>query len=273
MIISCVADKNYLRFLKPLVRSVNANSPNCSIFCWLINCSEDDEKELKSIHSDIEVHHDHCDLSQKRQMLSRDGVLLNEYIKQGTEVPLLSGGAKWLTSPYMGYCTNIRFKVIAEILKRGEPTFFLDADAIVRKDISDFAVNTGDISVRVIKHERYDGVTTPQRPLSDPGNTQYQMGVIYANPSSIRFFETCHKLCFEAQEDWDSNIVAFKDALKIHNSLNIIPLPHTYKDEGINTSTTLHSEYSFSMESHIWSGPGRRKFVNKQYVDEYLKYT
>ena len=88
-------------------------------------------------------------------------------------------------------------------MKRGEPKLFLDSDAIVRKDISSFDVKTGDISVRVIKHKRYDGVNTPQRPLSDPGNTQYQMGVIYANPSSIRFFQKCHELCFENQEDWD----------------------------------------------------------------------
>ncbi|MBC8416919.1 hypothetical protein H8E06_01140 [bacterium] len=205
-------------------------------------------------------------------MLSRDGVLLNEYINQGTEVPLLSGGAKWLTSPYMGYCTNIRFKVIAEVLKREELTFFLDADAIVRKDISDYKVTPGDLAVRIIKHKGYDGVNTPKRPLSDPGNTQYQMGVIYANPSSIQFFQKCHELCFEDKEDWDSNIVAFKEALKTYNPA-VIPLPRTYKDEGINSGTTLHSEYSFDMESHIWSGPGRRKFVNKQYVDEYLKYT
>ena len=79
-------------------------------------------------------------------------------------------------------------------------------------------------------------------------------------------------MCFENQEDWDANIVAFKTALKIHKP-GIVPLAETYKDEGVNRTTTLHSEYSFDMGSHIWSGPGRRKFVNKQYVDEYLKYT
>ena len=121
MIISCVADSNYLRFLKPLIKSISINSPSCNVFCWLINCTEEDEKSLHDIYSNIEVYHDHCDLSQKRQLLSRDGVLLNEYIKQGTETPLLSGGAKWLTSPYMGYCTNIRFKVITEILSGTRP--------------------------------------------------------------------------------------------------------------------------------------------------------
>lgn len=271
MIISCVSDNNYLRFLKPLIRSISINSPTCKVFCWLINCTKKDERSLVSIHPNIEVHHDYCDLSQKRQMLSRDGVLLNEYIKQGTETPLLSGGAKWLTSPYMGYCTNIRFKVITEILRREEPTFFLDVDAIVRKDISGYKVTAGDLAVRVIKHKGYDGVNTPKRPLSDPGNTQYQMGVIYANPSSIQFFKDCHDICFIDKEDWDSDIVAFKEALKMHD-IQIAPLPRTYKDEGVNESTTHHSEYAFDIGSHIWSGPGRRKFVNKQYVDEYLKY-
>ena len=272
MIISCVADNNYLRFLKPLIKSISLNSPVCEVFCWLINCTKEDEQSLKEIHSNIEVYHDQCDLSQKRQMLSRDGILLNEYIKQGTEMPLLSGGAKWLTSPYMGYCTNIRFKVIVKMLKRDQPTLFLDADAIVRKDICRFSYSTCDLSVRVIHHEAYDGINTPKRPLSDPGNTQYQMGVVFANPSSRMFFECCHKFCFEDCEDWDSNITAFKRALEVHNPV-IAPLPRTYKDEGINVDSTLHSGYAFDMDSHIWSGPGRRKFVNEQYVNEYLKYT
>ena len=273
MIISCVSDNNYLRFLKPLIKSISLNSPSCKVFCWLINCTKEDEQSLKDIYERVEVYHDSCTLSQTRQMLSRDGILLNEYIKQGTETPLLSGGAKWLTSPYMGYCTNVRFKVISEILNRDESTLFLDADAIVRKDVRALDNCTAcDLSVRTIHHKSYDGINTPKRPLSDPGNTQYQMGVIFANPSSRMFFECCHKFCFEDCEDWDSNITAFKRAMEIHKPL-IAPLPRKYKDEGVNVSNTLHSEYAFDMNSNIWSGPGRRKFVNEQYVNEYLKYT
>ena len=272
MTIATVSDSSYIKFLKPLLTSINVNSPGCSIFCWLINCSVKDSDSLKSINSNVECYHDNCNLSDKRTLLSKDGVLVHEYISTGLEKSLISGGAKWLTSPLMGYCTNIRFKVIHSLLNRNDTVLFLDADTIVRKNISDINF-TGDIAVKIVKHQPYDGIHTPKRPLSDPGNIQYQLGAIYSNPTdtSKRFFKTCDDICRKDMSDWDQDIIAFKEAMLVHK-VDVNSLPSTYKDEGINTQDVTHAGYHFDTDSHIWCGPGRRKFSNRQYVDEYLKY-
>ena len=163
--IGCISDEKYIPLLKSFLSSIASNSPNVTVYITLVDCKQY-ESELRRIFPRLDIKHDSTDLSPKRKNLVRYGLPAYDYLNRPDIRPAADGfkGPRWLVSDRACYCSNIRYRVILEMMKKEyDPILFMDVDAIVRKDLYDLgkAVMCHDISI--MKEERG---------FRDPGNSQ-----------------------------------------------------------------------------------------------------
>lgn len=215
-----LTDNNYLKHLKTLLASLRSTKHKINVYVCLINIDQavDLEKELKSIYSPISF----------------------KYINK-----------KFMTdADRKAFCSNYRVTFIKEILKNPlESIIYLDADSIVRKEMSLAEVNL-DSDIEILFRK------------SDDDRFKVATGAILVknNPRSKRFFEEWEKNIQPKIYSWFSDQRTFyKTFLSLRDEVNIYPIDKRLID------------WEFKETSIVWAGKGKRKYTNSIYLLEALK--
>ena len=299
--ICCVSDKKYTKLLKPFLRSLFYHNDDVSVHVTLVNCDELND-EIMSINDNITINNENIELSTKRTNLVRHGGLLYDSIYNTTTKPIPGGfnGPRFLTSDLACYCSNIRFRVIERILKKGyENVLFMDVDAIVKKNLKSLYNIIKDHDITIMKESRgfnSESITISDQ-LAPPDRIDWHCGIIGVHNSNtaMDFIKTLKERTENDMWNWDAdqdqfNITFndFKDRIKLKN------LPKEYKDEGytlrsdtpkqhryydhktktcnVDKYTHKNERCKYSDESYIWCGAGEAKYSNEQYITEQNKW-
>jgi transcription elongation factor Elf1 len=291
MVISCACDSKYVVLLNTLLGSLTANCKTAyTVHARLINCDDKHEDMVRNTYPNIDIYRDYVDTYSKEKILgSDDNHATNETFDNGLGISKIKNfrSARWLLSEFMGYCTNIRFRQAEYTLtKYNDSVLFVDVDALVRGDLSglenilsnsDFTLRTVEVPPDQIGRWGITGAEDSNQYVGEPGNVEYHLGVLgISNTDNARKVLKC------AADRVENNMGDFGACVyEWINALHLIPeavaqqLPPEYKDEGKSTqliNSHKHSTLTFDEHSIIWSGAGRRKTQNDQYVNEYKKY-
>jgi len=230
----------------------------------LVNCDINEVDHIQRISSNIDIIDDQVELSTRRDMTS-NGELLQDGILPGVEKTLTSfRGARWLYSELMAYCSNIKVDTIVKCLEKyNQSVVYIDADTIVRKNLSplDTIINNHDICMVI--DEPYTSQHTGSKRLEEQ-KCLYQGGLMCVNNTSnaLKFMkEFLYRISCE-MKDWDADEGIFYEIIENNIvDIKIGSLPRTFKDEDI-----------FREDSYMWSGSGNSKYCNQRYVDEFQSY-
>lgn len=271
--ICCVSDKKYTKLLKPFLHSLFHHNDNINVHVTLVNCEELND-DILSINDNIIINNDNIELSTKRDHLVRHGALLFDSIYNKSTKPIPGGfnGPRFLTSNLACYCSNIRFRVIESLLRRGyDNVLFMDVDAIVKRCLTSLhdIISKNDITIM----KEYRGFNSDSaiisKQMAPPGMIDWHCGIIGVNNNRVtrKFIEILRERTEDDMWNWDAdqdqfNITYndFKDVIRIYN------LPKKYKDEG-------YRQGGYSDDSYIWCGAGEAKYSNKQYITEQNKWS
>tara|TARA_Y100000361_G_scaffold43770_1_gene37777 strand:+ start:611 stop:1471 length:861 start_codon:yes stop_codon:yes gene_type:complete len=279
LIIACTTNEKYIPFTRMFLNSIKDNSPWCDVYIKFVNC---EKESIHNIITDYNIDNysvDTIPLSKKRNRLSKENVPIHEFIKSGYKKNISTvKGARWLFSDEMSYCSNIRFAVINELLKKGfKNVLYSDVDAIINRDLEPLLdrIKRSDIAVRVDRNKETDNVSYPNRPITEPDGTLYHMGLlgVHNTPISQQVFAEIEKRVWDDMSDWDADHIEFYKIVEPKRKSNIIEvydLEREFKDEG---ECPLTGEQDGFMDfSYIWSGAGSIKYTNEQYNKKLKEY-
>ncbi len=213
-----ISDSLYLNRLKALVSSVSQNYPQVKFYCHLVNVERSVAESLQHIYSNLECNFDHQDFNSEEDKKA--------------------------------YCANIRADVMSQLMKRNETSalLYLDADSIVRKDLSEL--------LQLIKNH---DLVVLKRELAQDEYLKFAAGVIGVKNSGItqEFITYWANLVDKNIYEWYSDQLCFARTYeKFKSQLNTINLPHQFID------------WEFLSTSSIWVGKGDRKDTNRLYLLE-----
>jgi hypothetical protein len=279
LIIACTTNERYIPFTTMFLKSIKDNSPWCDVYIKFVNCKE---TSIRSLITDFNITNysvDTIPLSKKRNQLSKENVPIHEFIATDYKKNISCvKGARWLFSDEMSYCSNIRFAVINDLLKKGfDNIVYSDVDAIVNRDLTPLLdiIKKCDIAVRVDRNKTTDNTSYPNRPITEPDGTLYHMGLlgIRNTKTSRKVFSTIEERVWDDMSDWDADHIEFYNTVEPGRKDNIITvhdLDRLFKDEGEDPLTGV--EDGFMESSYIWSGAGSIKYTNEQYNNKLKEY-
>jgi len=228
--IVCVSDFSYLPFARVLFNSIKCNSKiPYKLHFHTVDVSDVDLNFFRDTYEDIEI--------------TKDELKLDETPDENN---------KFGKSRKASYCTNIRAKIIYDLMVSGcKYILYLDVDSIVFKDLN--------LLFDMIKNA---SVLVRTRDDSKKLYTKVLAGVIgfNNNDKSLKFVKLWKTLVLNNLYRWGENQSMFGQAMK-SKLVTITPLPWEYID------TAGYAERSF-----IWCGKGDRKFDNKKYIQAMEKY-
>lgn len=260
-IITVTCDENYSPYARVFVNSLNSHNENINVAIRAVNCSTSCISMLKSLGSNVTVIDDRPDVSSKRNLLSHGQELVYDGLFESlTKNKTSVRSPRLLCSEQMAYCSNIKFQTIKTLLEKHNRVIYMDIDSIIRDDISELFNITSSGDIAMYKDAPY----TEQHPGSSrlQGNeVLYHGGLIGFNNTerSKQLINDWVDVVTKDMFNWDVDEDIFYSAHH-DNTVNIICVPVTYKDEDL--------EY----ESAIWSGAGQTKFSQDRYINECKKY-
>lgn len=261
MIVTLSTDSNYIDRALCLINSIKVNAPRVKIHIRLIDCTDKEIDTIKNSHHNIIVESERLELSTKRQFFRGKTVLSIDVTDMGPH-------SQKLLSEKQCFTSNTRFRNILyclEVLKE-EIVILLDADAIVRRDLSDLYdfINQYDVLCNV-------GVKVPRYPN---GRCWECSCIIVKNtPISISFFTDVKKLTEAKMTDWDSDQFAIEEIYTTSNINLCEDISHiedvTWRE--ITLDNWSRKKITFNEECYIWPGSGETKFTTS-YLAEQQKY-
>ena len=270
--IGCISDEKYVPLLKPFLTSLYNFNQDIKVYATLVDCEHLNDN-VQSISNNITIVNDNISLSTKRKHLARHGLPVFDTLNNTSTKPISGGfkGPRWLMSDKACYCSNIRFRVIADILNRGhKQVLFMDVDAIVRKPLHDLTKLITDHDITILKEIR--GFNSENPALRDkfapPDFIDWHCGII-----GIRNNEICREFISKVQErteadmwNWDADQDQFNITFNEYaDKVKLCNLPKEFKDEGYRST-------GYSDNSYIWCGAGEAKYSNSQYITEQNKW-
>src|SRR3954451_4837710 len=133
--ILAIADADFLPRLAALAGSIACNAPYARLKAWLVNVPEDAGRRLRQIHPSTDVTHVEAELD-------------------ATEAKLGMDWATWYTEK-AGFCVNLRGRAILSVLREEhERVLFVDADTIIRGDLSPLCALIDESDVVIHKRPR-----------------------------------------------------------------------------------------------------------------------
>lgn len=231
-----VSDREFLPRLKALASSIQRNAPSTRLHAYLVNLQPDDRdvEELRRLHSGITTTFVHEALDDARVTIALDGMT------QFTEKA--------------GFCVNLRGRAIFDLLQAGVPiTLYLDADSIVRGDLSELVQMIQDNDIVIHKRDHLEEFRRVAGGAIGVNNTAAARAFVR------RFIERIDALGNRTffSDQWSFHLTA----LEFGNRVRIAHLPLSYID------------WEFSDDSHIWSGKGQRKLHDSKYLAEERHYS
>jgi len=259
--ICCITNDLYVRFTLALINSIRINcDEKYKIVCMCVNVSSENIKRIRSF--DVEVVLITKQLSTIKNMLTPDRTTLTPVWKRNKQYGSL-------ISEEASYCSNSRFKLVADHLAKSTYVLFLDVDAVVRKDLSVMLLQYSDNDITIRKTEN-EGVAGRQKRLtiSEPENIIYQQGVFLVKSSgkTREFYARLSDLVMSDWKNWNADQIFFYHEIQKYN-LRIGQLDSKYRDVATNPV-----DGGLKDSSYIWSGAWTDKYNNERYIGEYSKY-
>ena len=266
MIVTTTCDENYLPLLKCMLRSIYRNSEDTGFYLRLVDIKDKEKvhRDLVGIYPNIEINFDDQNLSCKRDLLKRKGLLLYDSIENTlknsiakSKHPLGVSFSKWMVSRRQCYCSNIRYRNIYEIINRGNEALYLDTDVLVRSSLENLEeiIKENDICIKLTMEDVSKLGKQWEKSNAYPDNHGWQCGLIGCSPTeqSKKFIK---KTMERAEADmffWDSDQFAFHESYKdMGSSVLIHLLEDKFKDDG-------RANEGYSEKSIIWSGGYTKK--------------
>jgi hypothetical protein len=262
MIITLSTDSNYIKHSCRLLKSIATNSPQLRVHCRAIDCTEHEIQLLQTSHSNAIIVNEQLNLSTKRQYFRAGAVLSTNLLNTG---PYKSR----LLSERQCYVSNTRYRNILYCLQElnEDIVIFLDADAIVRRNLSDLTnfINKYDVLCNV-------GTEVPRY----PNGRCWECSCIIARntPETITFFNKVRELTEVNMTDWDSDQFAIENIYSTSTITLCDDISHI-EDLGWRVLTVdnwKETSSIYSSDTYIWPGSGEGKFT-EEYCKEQKKYT
>ena len=263
MIITLSTDSNYIKHSCHLLKSIAINSPGVRVHCRVVDCTEHEIQLLLSAHPSVIIVNEQLNLSTKRKYFRAGTVLSTDLYKRGPH------GAH-LLSHRQCFVSNTRYRNILYCLEvlNEDIVILLDADAIVRKDITQLTdfIKQYDVLCNVATDvDRY------------PHRRCWECSCIIAvnNNKTINFFKGVQKMTEESMTDWDSDQFAIENVYNLDQSAISLceDISHiedlSWRDVTVENWNTI--SYKYDEDNYIWPGSGEAKFT-KPYLDEQNKY-
>lgn len=271
--IGCISDEKYICLLKPFLKSLYFYNPDVRTYITLVDC-ENRRNEIEKINNNIVVNIDNTKHSSKRKLLARHGLPVFDRINNPATKAIPGGfqGPRWLMSNKACYCSNIRFRVILDIMKKKyNEILFMDVDAIINKPLIDLQSIISKNDITIMKEMR--GFNDPDpinaEKFAPPDKIDWHCGIIGLSNNEITrtFFEQVMRETEADMFNWDADQDQFNIAYKKYkDKIKLFNLPREFKDEGYR-----HGGYSD--DSYIWCGAGEAKYSNKQYIDKQITWS
>lgn len=270
MIISTTSDKNYIGYVKCLLKSLVVNSPNVKFHVRLIRIDDKPklEKELRGIKPDILIQFDDVILDDRKYSKKRHGALLWNGVMDGAGVePAICEVKhnKWLISDRQCYSSNIRFRNIYNLLKsQSDVVLYLDADSIVMRDLSELEerIKKSDVSIKLTIDP--DGCLIPY-----PNNRCWECSCIGVNTTEVAS-EFIKDVMDNTEQDmyfWDSDQFEFdKSVLRFGDRLKLDVMTEEEESFGDRFGNKLKPQ------AFIWAGSYMNKIKPGLFIDELKKY-
>lgn len=270
--VCCISDEKYIQLLKPFLRSLYASNPDVYTHVTLVDC-ESKNQEISSIHSNIKITNDNIKLSTKRKHLDKHGIPLFDNLHSKKRKSITGGfdGPKYLLSDKACYCSNIRYRVISDVLSTGaKAVVFMDVDAIIRRPLSGLTDNILNNDITIMKEVR--GFNSEVKYVSDKyapdDHIDWHCGIIGIknNPITQEIFKVLQARTEADMYNWDADQEQFNIMYKEYkNKFKLGSITHEYKDEG-------YKREGYTSDAYIWCGAGEQKYSNQQYVTEQNKW-
>lgn len=284
LVITCTSNVDYIDQLKTFLNSMSVNSPGIPIVVRLINVDQSIGEELLKIYEDVSIIHDNPDISNKPDQLSQyysQDKVASE-INRPVETDGFRGRLGWVFSQEAAYSSNAKFKTIDELLScNNKCVVYMDVDTIVRGDITGLIEYTeqGDVGTFVLSETSEELEWLTGEPSNGKTVPSIHAGILIATDTEMskQFYRDLKEKvmmdCFNPDSDEDEFERLLVDDK--YKDLKLIHVDRTYKDSGPtiegDCERTSYTEYS--TDSLVWSGQGRNKEINTQYIDEMKKYT
>jgi hypothetical protein len=215
MDILSISNAAYLRHVRALAVSLAENAPQVRLILHLVNVPGDAAEAVSRIHP--------CTVVQTET--------------RRFDTPDVE----------RSYCCNARVGVLRDLLtrSRGGMVLYLDADSIVRSDISG-------IEMLLRGHD----LLILHRGDQQEAHLRYATGVIGVRDTpATREFLSCWKADLDGRRsEWFADQLSFAAAAAtVGSRISIGALPNRYID------------WEFHRDSPIWVGKGPRKFENRRY--------
>lgn len=261
MIVTISTDSDYVERTKCLLNSISINSPNVKVHLRAIDCSESELLALRSAHKNLILSDEQVNKCTKRRFFRAGAVLSTNLLNTG---PYKSR----LLSERQCYVSNTRYRNILYCLQelKEDIVIFLDADAIVRKnllDLTDF----------IKKYEVLCNVGT-EVPRYPNGRCWECSCIIARNtPQAVNFFEQVKLLTESNITDWDSDQFAIENIYSNYK-ISLCEDISFIEDLGWRVLTVDNwddADSIYSADTYIWPGSGEGKFT-REYCREQKKY-
>ena len=129
MIITAVADENYLKHIRILLKSLYISNPTMPIHIRLVEVEESDE--YKDINPNTIITYDNTQHNSEKDRFP----MPNGKWDWHNDHPVITHPR--LVSDKMCYCVQIKYKDVSRLLDEGYGAVFsVDSDTIIRKDLT-----------------------------------------------------------------------------------------------------------------------------------------
>jgi hypothetical protein len=262
MIITLSTDSDYVDRTVCLLNSISINSPDFKVYLRAIDCKESEITALKAAHNNLILDDEQVGKCTKRKFFRAGAVLSTNLLNTG---PYKSR----LLSERQCYVSNTRYRNILYCLQElnEDIVIFLDADAIVRRNLSDLTnfINKYDVLCNV-------GTEVPRY----PNGRCWECSCIIARntPETIAFFNKVRELTEVNMTDWDSDQFAIENIYSTSTITLCDDISHI-EDLGWRVLTVdnwKETSSIYSSDTYIWPGSGEGKFT-EEYCKEQKKYT
>ena len=131
LIVTSVADERYLKYIRPLVKSLFLSNPTIPVHLRLIQVEQSVAAELLQVNPNTIITHDNAQYSDiKNRFPIPAGKWDWDNVDRQTIHPKL-------VSDKMCHCVQVKYKDISRLLDEGYKTVFsVDSDTIVRKSLT-----------------------------------------------------------------------------------------------------------------------------------------
>lgn len=232
--ILAISDLRFLPHLQVLVASVNRHFPQAHIHIYLVNINDPKEQiSLKQLHPNIQF------------------TLIEKNLEEAIIKIALDGKTQYTEKA--GFCVNLRVHAIHTLLNKGVSNIlFVDADTIIRKDLSELFDQLKNSHILIHKRPKEKHFMRVAGGVIAVRNTDWSKSFFK------RFIEQVDRL---GNTDFFSDQWGF-DLTAQELSGYVSPLPP------IGHLPKCYIDWDFNEHSFIWVGKGQRKNKNKTYLAE-----